>query len=116
MINAPPGRPIKNNAPRTLERFHVYLLLVLGVALIGVGVTAMGFATVSPAAVGIGVGTVIAAGLMAIFFALAGSLLTGQEHVSTDAAEAPPSTGDSDLENVHRGWPPRTNPGPDWRR
>jgi hypothetical protein len=50
MINAPPGRPIKNNTPRTLESFQVYLLLVLGVAFIGVGVTAMGFATASPAA------------------------------------------------------------------
>jgi hypothetical protein len=25
MISAPPGRPIKNNAPRTLEKFHVFL-------------------------------------------------------------------------------------------
>ena len=80
------------------------------------GITAMGFATASAAAVGMGVGAIVAAGLMAIFFALAGPLLTGRERVSTDAAEAPPPTGDSDLENVHRGWPPRTNPGPDWRR
>jgi amino acid transporter len=106
MINAPPGRPIENNAPRALERFHVYLLLVLGVALIGVGITAMGFATLSPAAVGIGVGGVVAAGLMAIFFALAGPLLTGQERVSKDAAEARPPTRDSDLENERVAWPP----------
>ena len=116
MTNTPPGRPIRNSAPRNLERFHVYLLLVLGIALIGVGITAMGFATASAAAVGVGVGAIVAAGLMAIFFALAGPLPTGRERVSTDAAEALPPTGDSDLENVHRGWPPRTNPGPDWRR
>ena len=39
MINAPPGRPIRNNESRTLERFHTYLLVVLGVAFIGTGIT-----------------------------------------------------------------------------
>ncbi len=73
------------SAPRTLERFHAYLLLILGITVIGLGVTVMGFATASPAAVGMGVGAVVAAGLMAIFFARTGPLLTGQERVSTDA-------------------------------
>ena len=51
MTNTPPGRPIRNSAPRNLEKFHVYLLLILGIALVGVGITAMGFATASAAAV-----------------------------------------------------------------
>jgi hypothetical protein len=38
MINALPGRPIRNNVSRTLERFHTYLLVVLGVAFIGTGI------------------------------------------------------------------------------
>ena len=71
MTNTPPGRPIRNSAPRNLEKFHVYLLLILGIALVGVGITAMGFATASAAAVGsCGVGAIVAAGLMAIFFLL----------------------------------------------
>ena len=56
MTNTPPGRPIRNSAPRNLEKFHVYLLLVLGIALVGVGITAMGFATASAAAVGMASG------------------------------------------------------------
>ena len=54
MINALPGRPIRNNVSRTLERFHTYLLVVLGVAFIGTGITAIGVVTTSPAAVAVG--------------------------------------------------------------
>jgi hypothetical protein len=67
MINVPPGRPVRNNAPRTLEKFHIYLLLVLGIAFVGAGITAIGFAIGSPGEVGLGAGAVVAAGLIAIF-------------------------------------------------
>ena len=39
MIEAPPGRPVQNNPPQ-LERFHIYLLLVLGIAFVGAGLVA----------------------------------------------------------------------------
>jgi hypothetical protein len=63
-----PGRPIRSSAPRRLEKFHVCLFLVLGIALVGAGLTAIGFATISPAVVGIGAGTLVAAGLIAVLF------------------------------------------------
>ena len=46
-----PGRPIRSSAPHGLEKFHVYLFLVLGIALVGAGLTVIGFATISPAVV-----------------------------------------------------------------
>ena len=72
MIEAPPGRPVQNNPPQTLERFHIYLLLVLGIAFVGAGLVVLGFAGNSPVAVGFGAGAVVAAGFIAVFFALAG--------------------------------------------
>jgi O-antigen/teichoic acid export membrane protein len=68
MIEAPPGRPVQNNPPQTLERFHIYLLLVLGIAFVGAGLVVLGFAGNSPVAVGIGAGAVVAAGFIAVFW------------------------------------------------
>jgi hypothetical protein len=110
MINVPPGRPVRNNAPRTLEKFHVYLLLVLGIAFFGAGITAIGFAIDSPGAVGLGAGAVVAAGLIAVFFALAGSLTVEQESVPIDDASIAPLSPDADPENRRPAWPPRTSP------
>ena len=67
MIEAPPGRPVQNNPPQTLERFHIYLLLVLGIAFVGAGLVVLGFAGNSPVAVGFGAGAVVAAGFIAVF-------------------------------------------------
>jgi len=40
-----PGRPTRNNSSSQIpERLQVYLLLVLGIGLIGAGTTAFGFA------------------------------------------------------------------------
>jgi hypothetical protein len=110
MINVPPGRPVRNSAPRTLDKFHFYLLLVLGIALVGAGLTVIGFATISPAVVGIGAGTLVAAGLFAVYFALAGSRLTVEEvSIPTDDISIASLTPDPDPENRHSVWPPRTS-------
>jgi hypothetical protein len=115
MINVLPGRPVRNNAPRTLEKFHVYLLLVLGIAFFGAGITAIGFATLSSVAVGLGAGAIVAAGLIAVFFAFAGSRLpVEKEGIPIDETSIAPVTSDPDPdpdpENRRPAWPPRTSP------
>jgi hypothetical protein len=106
-----PGRPIRSSAPHRPEKFHVYLFVVLGIALLGAALTAMGIATISPAVVGIGAGTLMAAGLIAVYFALAGSRLTVEEkNVRTDDISIAPLTPDDpDPENRRPVWPPRTS-------
>ena len=106
-----PGRPIRSSAPHRLEKFHVYLFLVLGIALVGAGLTAMGVATSSPGVVGIGAGTLVAAGLIAFYFALAGSRLTVEEKsVPTDDISIAPLTPDPDPDpESQRPWPRRTS-------
>jgi hypothetical protein len=89
MINAGPGPPIQNNPPQTLESFHIYLLLVLGIAFVGGGLAVLGFVGHSLAAACIGAGAVVAAGLIAIFFALTAYRPTVEkESASTDAMVA----------------------------
>ena len=74
-----PGRPIRSTL-QTLEKFHVYILLVLGIALVGGAFIVIGFATLSPSAVGLGAGALATAGLIAVFFfAVAGSRLNIEE-------------------------------------
>jgi hypothetical protein len=63
-----PGRPIRSNAPQTLEKFHIYILLVFGIALVGASLTVIDFATLSYSAVGLGAGALATAGLIAVFF------------------------------------------------
>ena len=82
MINVTPEQPVKSNAPQRLERFHIYLLLVLGVALFGAGIIAVGFAAASAATVGVGAGAVLAAGIIAVSFALAGSRVSAERERS----------------------------------
>jgi hypothetical protein len=110
-----PGRPVRSSAPHRLEKFHIYLLLVLGIALVGAGLTAIGFAIISPGMVGIGAGTLVAAGLIAVYFALAGSRLTvGEESVSTEDISIAPLTPDPDADPDREGQrpvrPPRKSP------
>jgi hypothetical protein len=84
-----PGRPIRNKTAQRLEKFHIYLLLVLGVGLVGTGVAIIGFAVNSPAAIGVGAGGVVGAGFISIFFALVGSRLEIEEkRMLTDADPA----------------------------
>jgi hypothetical protein len=106
-----PGRPIRSSASHGLEKFHVYLFLVLGIALVGAGLTAIGIATISPAVVGIGAGTLVAAGLTAFYFALAGSRLTVEEKNVRidDISIAPLTPDDPDPESQRPVWPLRTS-------
>ena len=80
------------------------------VEFVGAGLTVIGFATISPAVVGIGAGTLVAAGLIAVYFALAGSRLTvEQERVPTDDISIAPLTPDPNPDNRRHVWPPRTS-------
>jgi hypothetical protein len=100
-----PGRPIRSSAPHRLERFQVHLFLVLGIALVGAGLTIIGFASISPSVVGLGAGIVAAAGLIAVYFALAGSRqIIGQKGVSTDATSMAPLTRDPAPESQPLRW------------
>ena len=87
MPDAPPGRPTRNNSSSQIrEQLQVYLLLVLGIGLMGAGTAALGFAAQSVAAVGIGAGAMVAAGLLSVFFGLVGSRLNfTDERAQTDA-------------------------------
>jgi hypothetical protein len=88
-----------------LERFHIYLLLVLGIAFVGAGIIAIGFAIHSSGAVGLGAGAVVAAGLIAVLFAL---LSFRRETVPGDLMEP---LHDPDREDQRPAWPPKTSPG-----
>jgi hypothetical protein len=106
-----PGRPIRSNAPQTLEKFHVYILLVLGIALVGAALTVIGFVTLSFGVVGVGAGALATAGLIAVFFAVAGSRLNIEEESDpTEATSIAPLTLDPDPQNRRPVWPPRTSP------
>jgi hypothetical protein len=70
MANGLPGRPVQNNAQRAVERFHTYLLLILGIAFVGAGIAILGFASDSLPAVGVGAGCLIADGMISLFIAL----------------------------------------------
>jgi hypothetical protein len=60
------GRPTRIDASLRVEPFHIYFLLILGIAFIGAGISALGFAVGSLAAIGIGAGAEVAAGLISI--------------------------------------------------
>jgi hypothetical protein len=84
--------------------------VVLGVAFIGTGITAIGIVTTSPAAVAVGAGALVGAGLIAIFFALVGSRLTLEERsLQTDATSIASPTSDPEPENQRPVRPPRTS-------
>jgi hypothetical protein len=98
------AHPRMQSNSRTLERFHIYLLLVLGIAFFGAGITVIGFVSSSPAAVGTGAGSVAAAGLISIFLALVAARSSEQKSVSSDASPAA-SPPPSDPNNLRFAWP-----------
>jgi hypothetical protein len=102
MTKSLPGRPVQNNAPRTLERFHICLLLVLGVAFVGAGIVALGFAGNSSAAIGVGAGAVVAAGLIAVFLHSADrDSLSRKSMLSTMPPQWTRSAATRGLSNTH---------------
>jgi hypothetical protein len=85
-----PGRPVRNSSVSQIpERLQVYLLLVLGIGLMGAGTTAFGFAAGSVAGVGIGAGAMIAAGLISIFGLATSRLNITDERTQKDATSRP---------------------------
>ena len=64
------ARPIRNDASRRLGSFHIYFLLILGIAFIGAGILVMGFAVYSLGVIGVGAGAQVAAGLISILLFL----------------------------------------------
>ena len=74
MTMALPGRHIQNEAPDNAEKFQTIVLLVLGLAFIGMASIALNFAGGSATGVAIGAGVVLAAGGISIFNAIVRSL------------------------------------------
>lgn len=107
MPDAPPGRPTRNNSSSQIrEQLQVYLLLVLGIGLMGAGTAALQFAAQSVAAVGIGAGAMVAAGLLSVFFGLVGSRLNfTDERAQTDATSVASQPRDPDPENQRSARP-----------
>ena len=107
MVNAPSMPPTHATSSRKLEKFHVYLLLVLGIALFGAGITVIGLVTASAATVGIGAGAIAAAGLLSIVFAVLGfSLDVNEDAESTNST--PPLVHDPFAADKRPRWSPKT--------
>jgi hypothetical protein len=64
-----PGRPVHDDERRAADRFHTYLLLMLGVAFIGAGIAILGLASGSVGTTGIGAGLLIADGMISLLLA-----------------------------------------------
>jgi hypothetical protein len=104
MVNAPSMPPTHATSSRKLEKFHVYLLLVLGIALFGAGITVIGLVTASAATVGIGAGAIAAAGLLSI-------VLDVNEHaeiVAESTNSTPPLVHDPFAADKRPRWSPKT--------
>ena len=111
MVNAPSMPPTHATSSRKLEKFHVYLLLVLGIALFGAGITVIGLVTASAATVGIGVGAIAAAGLLSIVFAVLGFSLDVNEDgeiVAESTNSTPPLVHDPFAADKRPRWSPKT--------
>ena len=111
MVNAPSMPPAQANSSRKLEKFHVYLLLVLGVALFGAGITVIGLATTSATTVGIGAGAIAAAGLLSIVFAVLGFSLDVNEDaeiIAESTNSTPPLAHEPFGGDPRPLWPPKT--------
>ena len=114
MVNSPSVPPPAQDDPsRKLNRVHVYLLLVLGIALIGAGITVTGLATTSAATVGVGAGIIAAAGLLSVVFAFVGFSLDQNEDAESSGQSTnfgPPVVNDPYRTDQRPIWPPKTSP------
>jgi hypothetical protein len=107
--------PAKDDPSRKLKRAHAYLLLVLGVALIGAGITVMGLATTSPTTVCVGAGIIAAAGLLSVVFAFVGLSLDQNEDAKSSGQSTnfgPPVVNDPYRTDQRPIWPPKTSRRP----
>jgi hypothetical protein len=96
-----------------LEKFHAYLLVVLGIAFLGAGITAIGFGSASLAVIGVGAGTTIAAGLVSIFLAFLGSRQSKSEKNVQDEPTSTSTLSDNpDFDSQRSTRPPRTSQRP----
>ena len=113
MVNShsmPP--PAQDDPRRKLKRVHAYLLLVLGIALIGAGITVMGLANTSPATVGVGAGIIAAAGLLSVVFAFVGFSLDQNEDAKSSGQSTnfgQPVVNDPYRTDKRPIWPPKTS-------
>jgi hypothetical protein len=97
---------------RRSERFRGYLLLVLGIAFLGAGITIIGLASSSPVTVAIGAGAIAAAGLISIFFAFFGlrQITKTDENISLEDSDSAASfTHGMHTGEQHITWPPKTS-------
>jgi hypothetical protein len=111
MVNVPSGSSAPNAVPRRSERFRSYLLLVLGIAFLGLGITTIGLASSSPVTIAIGAGAIAAAGVISIFFALIGLrqiTKTDENMALEDSGSAASFTHDVHTAKQHITWPPKT--------
>jgi hypothetical protein len=111
MVNAPSMPPMQAASLRKLEKFHVYLLLILGIALFGAGITVIGLVTASAATVSIGAGAVAAAGLLSVVFAVLGFSLDVKEDaeiVAENTHSTPPLVHDPFGGDQRPRWPPKS--------
>jgi hypothetical protein len=103
--------PMQAASSRKLEKFHVYLLLILGIALFGAGITVIGLVTASAATVSIGAGAIAAAGLLSVVFAVLGFSLDVKEDaeiVAENTHSTPPLVHDPFGGDQRPRWPPKS--------
>ena len=111
MVKPPSVPATEAISSRKLEKFHVYLLLVLGIAFFGGGIALIGLVTASAATVGIGAGAIAAAGLLSMVFAVLGfspDVNEDAEIVAERTNSAPPLVHDFFVADQRPRWPSKT--------
>ena len=111
MVNSPSVPPAQDNSSRNLERFHAYLLLVLGIALLGAGIIVIGLVITSPVTAAVGAGVIAAAGLLSVVFAVLGFSLDVKEDaeiVAENTHSTPPLVHDPFGGDQCPRWPPKS--------
>ena len=107
--------PAKDDPSGKLKRVHAYLLLILGFALNGAGITVMGLVTTSPTTVCVGAGIIAAAGLLSVVFAFVGLSLDQNEDAKSSGQSTnfgPPVVNDPYRTDQRPIWPPKTSRRP----
>jgi hypothetical protein len=111
MVNAPSMSPTQAASSQKLEKFNVYLLLVLGIALFGAGIAVIGLVTASATTMSVGAGAIAAAGLLSVVFAVLGFSLDAKEDaeiVAKSTHSTPPLVHDPFAADKRPPWSPKT--------